>query len=345
MTLADTLKRLTAVFEGGPLDAPRPPVYPGVAVEIAPDRVTGVRVGAERKGGRMHLEAVETRPLPEGAIEPSLARPNVLAPEPVTMALQDVLGRLAPGGHRISMLIPDQVARVALLAFAVLPRTRRELLELTRFRMGKSLPFKAEDAVVDLLALNAGGVPSALPGAASVLAAFVHRAVVEQYESLVTSSGYWPGLVGLSSLELYNLFRDRLEGQAGSDRDLLFLNATNHDLTVLIFRGQDLIFYRCKAHPAGSSTTDAVRALGREVYTSLAFYQEKLLGRGMGRAFLRCAGVPREAVRDAVAGEAGCPVENVDLLEEVPLATGLVLDESAMEIAAPAVGAILGRRR
>jgi len=345
MALSDTLKRLTAVFEGGALDALRPPRYPGVAVEIAPDRVTGVRVGAERKGGRLRLEGVESRPLPEGAIEPSLASPNVLAPEPVTMALRDVLGRLAAGEHRISMLVPDQVARVSLLAFATLPRTRRELVELTRFRMGKSLPFKAEDAVVDLLALNAGGVPGAPPGAASVLAAFIHRAVVEQYESLVTASGYWPGLVGLSSLELYNLFRDRLEGRAGTDRDLLFLNATSHELTVLIFRGQDLIFYRCKAHPPGSSTTDAIRALGREVYTSLAFYQEKLLGRGMGRAFLRCAGVPREAVRDAVTAEVGCAVETLDLMDAVPLAAGLALDESTMDIAAPAVGAILGRRR
>ena len=40
-----------------------PPRYPGAAVEIAPDRVTAVRLAVDRKGGKMRLAAVESRPI------------------------------------------------------------------------------------------------------------------------------------------------------------------------------------------------------------------------------------------------------------------------------------------
>ncbi|MEK7730273.1 MAG: hypothetical protein AAB363_00285, partial [Planctomycetota bacterium] len=132
---------------------PLPPRYPLVAVELAPDRVTAVRLAADRKSGRLRLEAVQTRPVPDGAIEVSLTKPNILDPKAVAAAVTEALHRLGPKDHRVSVLLPDDVARVALLGFATLPKTRRELADLVRFRMAKSLPFKPEEAVMDLMVL------------------------------------------------------------------------------------------------------------------------------------------------------------------------------------------------
>jgi len=317
-----------------------PPRYPGVAVEIAADRVAGVRLAVDRKAGRMQLAAAESRPLPEGAIDVSLTRPNILDAPAVMQALHDVFVKLAPRDHRLSLLLPDDVARVSLLGFATLPKTRRELADLVRFRMAKSLPFKPEEASLDLMLL--GGSSARGASAASVLAVFVHRPVLEQYESLLSACGYWPGLVSLSSFELFNLFRRTFAGKKAVDRDSLVLNVTAHYLSVLILREADVIFYRCKPHPAGdeSATLTDVR---RELYTSLAFYQEKLLGRGIGRVFLRCDGLPLEPIREAAGAETGGIVEVLDPLEIVPKNGGPAMTPEQATHLAPAIGAVYGR--
>ncbi len=338
MTFADVLKELAARFEGSGFE-PRPPRYPGVAVEIAADRLTAVHVVPDRKSKALSLRAVESRELPEGAVEPSLTRPNILAPEPVRAALHAVLSRIGAGEHRISVLVPDHVARVALLSFATLPRTRRELAELVRFRMAKSLPFKPEEAALDLMILPGSGRGA---GGASVLSVFIHRGVLEQFEALFTAAGYWPGLISLSTFELFNLFRTRLQARGLPDKDSLLLNVTPHYQSLLIFRGAELIFYRCKPH--AEETDSVLSGLRREIYTSLAFYQEKLLGRGVGRVFLRSTGMPDEPLREAVASEAGSETEVLDLLQIVPLAARMTLDAEGASRAAPAVGAVVGRR-
>ncbi len=338
MAFVDKLKDLAAMIEGRGLEPPRLPCSPDVAVEIAPDRITAVRLGADRKSKTIQVRSVASRDIPEGAIEIALARPNIVAPEPVVSALAEVLGAVGAAEQRLSVLLPDHVARVALLAFATLPRTRRELIELVRFRMAKSLPFKLDEAVMDMTVLGGGSGPAG----ASVLATFMHRAVLEQYENLFTAAGYWPGLVGISTFEIYNLFRHTLEARRLPDKDTLLLNVTPHYLSLLIFRGDDLIFYRCKPHQTGSE--ELVKGVRREIYTSLAFYQEKLLGRGVGCAALRAVSLPPGPLRDGIGEEIGCAVLLLDLLRVVPLGEAVTLDAEGASLAAPAAGAIFGRR-
>jgi Tfp pilus assembly PilM family ATPase len=330
--LSDMLERLGAES--------LPPRYPGVAVEICADRVAAVRMSVDRKGGKMRLEAAESQPLPSGAIDVSLTKPNILDAPAVMQALHGVFLKIAPRDHRVSLLLPDDVARVSLLGFATIPKTRRELADLVRFRMAKSLPFKPEEAVLDLMVLG-GGAPQPGTSSSSVLASFVHRSVLEQYESLLAACGYWPGLVSLSTFELFNLFLPVFAKRKTPDHDSLVLNVTRHYLSVLILRDTHLIFYRCKPHtivPGGDPLTD----VRREIYTSLAFYQEKLLGRGIGRGFLRCTGLPADAIREAAGAEIGSEIEMLDPLAVVP-PNGAAITPDDAAVVAPALGAVAGR--
>ena len=344
MGFLDRVRDVAVRLEGRLREGGLPPRYPTVAVELAPDRITAVRVAADRKSREVRVQEVASCDLPAGAIEPSLVRPNVLQPEPVRSAISAVLSRMVSRDHRVSVLVPDHVARVALLGFASLPRTRRELADLVWFRMAKSLPFKQEEAAMDLVVLDRNPAGGSQAAEISLLAVFIHRAVLEQYEGLLTGLGYWPGLVGLSTFELYNLFRPRIAGQGGGDRDALLLNVTPHYLSLLIFSGAALIFYRCKPHPRGATEAESLASLGREIYTSLAFYQEKLLGRGLERVFLRVGGMPRDAVLKVVQTEAGCPVEPLDLLQVLGVAGNVSLGAEEAERIAPAAGAVAGRR-
>jgi hypothetical protein len=338
MALKQTLERVRTMFEGTSLDSRFPPRYPPAAVEFSPRGVTGVRVARERRGGRPAILAAAWREFPAGALVASLNRANIVDPAAVGAALEGVLAEVAPGEHRVSLLLPDNAARVALLNFTTLPATRRELAGMVRFRMAKSLPFKADDAVMDLMLLNPTGAASV----GAVLALFMHRPILEQYESLLAERGYWPGFVGLATFELYNLFRGRLDPGA-ADRDLLMLNMTRQYLTLVIVSGGTIIFYRCRPH-AGSGDDPGFAAVRREIYTSLAFYQEKLLGRGIGRVWLRATGVPVDEAAEAVREEAGCPVDVLRLAESLPAGEGVALDEEALARVAPAAGAIVGRR-
>ena len=318
-----------------------PPRYPGVAVEIAADRINAVRLAVDRKGGKARVAAFETHPLPDGAVEVALSKPNILNAAILLEALRSVFVKIGPRDHRVSLLLPDDVARVSLLGFSALPKTRRELGDLVRFRMSKSLPFKPEEAVMDLMLLGAG---QTRPGASSVsvLAAFVHRAVLEQYEALLSTCGYWPGLVSLSSFELFNLFRPLFARKKVPDRDSLVLNVTRQYLSVVILRDTDIIFYRCKPHTQAANG-DSEADVRREIYTSLAFYQEKLLGRGIGRVFLRCAGVPAEAIREAAGAETGGEVELLDPLAVVPPNGAPAVSGEMGALMAPVLGAVAGR--
>lgn len=183
------------------------------------------------------------------------------------------------------------------------------------------------------------------PSAGAVLAVFMHRPILEQYEGLLTSRGYWPGLVGLSTLELFNLFRGKLQAGAG-DRDVMLLNLTRHALTLLIASGGQIIFYRCKPHPGGtgSGAESGLAGVKREIYNSLAFYQEKLLGRGIGKVWVRAAGFSEAEAIEAAGAETGCPVEGLRLAQVVQSLEPARLDEAAASGAAPAAGAAAGRR-
>ena len=339
MGVKESLERMRVLFEGTSLDSRLAPRYPAAAVEIAPDMVTGIRVERDRRKGRHVVRAAAWSDLPAGAIDASLHKPNVVDAKAVGKALDEVLHAVARGEHRVSLLLPDHAARVSLINFTALPTTRRELVEMVRFRMAKGLPFKAEEAALDLMPLQATETGSA----GAVLAVFMHRPILEQYEALLTDRGYWPGLVGLSSLELFNLFRGRLV--AGTqERDLLVLNLTRYSLSLLILSAGRIVFYRCKPHAGGKPVESDLAGVRREIYTSLAFYQEKLLGRGLGQAWLRVAGVPVEAAVETIAKEAGCPVEVLRLAEALEVPSGTRLDEQAMARVAPVAGAVVGRR-
>jgi type IV pilus assembly protein PilM len=340
MGLKETAERVRVLFEGTSLDSRLPPAYPPAAIEIAPERVTGVRVARERGNG-MVVRAAVTRDLPPGTIEASLVRPNVADPAALGAALDEVLRAVAPGEHRISLLLPDPAARVSLLSFTALPATRKEMGEVVRFRMGKALPFKADEAAMDFMPV--GRTAAGAPAAGAVLSVFMHRPILEQYEGLLTARGYWPGLVGLSTLELFNLFRGRL-GSGAPDKDLMLLNLTPQYLALLIVSAGQIIFYRCKPHPGDASSEAGLATVKREIYTSLAFYQEKLLGRGLGRVWLRTAGLPVDAATEVVAGEAGCPVERLRLEAVMQTAAAVRLDEAGLESVTPAAGAAAGRR-
>jgi hypothetical protein len=112
--------------------------------------------------------------LEPGALVPDPVETSLRNPAAVKVALTDLLDRL---GHppRATLVLPMGLARFALLD----PPPGTEPRDFARFRLGPTLPFAAEEAIIDV-------VPA---GRSRVLAAAVRREVVAAYEDLAASSG------------------------------------------------------------------------------------------------------------------------------------------------------------
>jgi hypothetical protein len=125
--------------------------------------------------GAPRLQAFAQVPLTPGAVEPSPLEPNLRRPDEVKDALSTLARAL--GGRRgaVTLVLPNGVARVLLMdAPADVPAR-----QFARYRLTPGLPYPAEEAIVDVLALPRG----------RILAAAVRRGVVEGYEAAAQAAG------------------------------------------------------------------------------------------------------------------------------------------------------------
>jgi len=125
-------------------------------------------------------------PLPPGALVPGPLEDNIARPEEVRDALARVHRELAGNGRRAELILPDGIARIALLD---VPEGVRAA-EFARYRLPQGLPYAASEALVD-------GV-MAPPG--RFLAAAVRRSVVRGYEAVAAAAGFVQDRVDLLPL-------------------------------------------------------------------------------------------------------------------------------------------------
>lgn len=254
------------------------PAYPTTAIEVRARSIGVVRLG--REGRRLSLAAAASLDFPEGAVQLSMTQPNVVDPAAFRETLRAALER-AGALHvgRVALVLPDPVARLALLPGSeVAAKRRKQSEELIRFRLRKAVPFDVRDARV---AFAGGGTRSA----DSVLVAAVYRPVLEGYEEACRAMGLHPGLVELSGLALLNAAFGSLP-----PADRLLVNWDEGYVTILLARGEWPILVRTLAGDAASSPDD----VAREVGNTLIYYRERLGGTALAQVVVRSALLPAE---------------------------------------------------
>jgi hypothetical protein len=313
------------------------PDYPGAALEVDRREMVLVRLGRGR--GKPQLLAHDTRPLPEHGASPSLFRPNLGEPEELARRVQDLLAATGTKPGRLSLVLPDNLAKISLVTLPERPGSPRQMEEVLRFKLRRAVPFRLEDAVFTHQVLPGEGA------GVTVLVAVMLRSVVEQYERVLEAAGARPGLVDLCTPNLYNLCRGQISEAAGGG-DVGLLNVASGYFTLLIVRDDRLVFYRCKSYVVGEGEEDAgpVEALmARELTTSLSYWREKLGGERMSRVLVRAVNGAATEVPSILEGLGVGHVEPFDLTRGLALPQGLRLDPAVAQRLAPAVGAAVGR--
>lgn len=278
---------------------PEPPLC---AIEVRSRGISALRL--VREGKRLVLGAAAALDLPPGALHVSLTEPNLVDATAFRDALRDVAERAGlAAGARVSLVLPDPVARVSLVpAEEVKARSRKDLQELLRFRIRKSLPFDVQHA-----RLAFAEVPAALGRSAALLLAAAHEPVIAAYEAAMRAAGFEPGLVELSGLAL-------LASRSGVSGDELLINWDDDYASLILARDGEPILIRTLIGELLARPEE----VSREVQSTLLYYQERLAGTTIARVLVRSqAGavvaalgealpVPPEAI-DPWRGIAGAP--------------------------------------
>ncbi len=263
--------------------------HPSLALEIAPTHVAAVRWGRDLA----HLVASGSEQLPAGAVAPSATQTNIADREAVRSAIHSLLARVPKQGPDVALLLPDPSIRVFILPFDTFPRRADEALPLLRWRLKKSLPFDAEEAVLSWMRQ-----PSR-DGKVEIVAAVARQRIVREYESVLEEEGLLAGVVQSSTLATLPILN--------SSGATLLVRLSGRNLTTVIVRGETMCVYR--STELGSEAQGLrPQAIFDEVFPAVAFYQDTW----GGRVEQLCAagfGAGEKELREALTRELGCPAE------------------------------------
>jgi hypothetical protein len=314
---------------------PLRPAYPSVVLELERNGLLLVRLKRHRRG-KDSLEALHSRPME--SVPTSIFQTGSIAVDELAGRLRELLEVSGTRPGKISLLLPDNLAKISLLQLPERPASRRQLDELVRAKIRRSVPFRLEDAGLSY---------QLLPGenrGVGLLVVVVRRSLIERIERAASDNGVRVGLIDISTPNLINLCRDRLTASSGRDGDAALLNCAPNYFSLVIARRQRLIFFRCKTF-ALTDESEAGRdgVFMREIASSFSYYREKLEGQGVRRIFVRSAAAPPAEVGGQLR-EFGCEqVEVLDPSAQLELANGIELDAEGAQRIAPAVGAAVGR--
>lgn len=312
------------------------PKYPLTSVELREDAVVAVRL-REKKG--YHLAGHGHHSLDPGAFNASLISDGQIDAVQLGNAIGGALRMAgAENANNISLTIPDTAARAFMLDFQELPASTEQALNVIRWRLKKSVPFPLEDAQISWEELG-----RMEDGRVHLLVVVSPTERIQRIERVFEDLGIRVGLVDLASFDVFNALRLAGTFQETSNEDVGLISATPTYFSVMVLRGGRLIFYRSKNyHLHGSfQGEESLRVVGRELRTTLSYYEEHLLGEGIGRLYARIVGVDSGGMLDVVRQTPMGDAEPMNIASLLPEMSGVSEDMSSELI--PAIGVALRR--
>lgn len=256
-----------------------------------------------------------------GLVKPSPAEDNILDVPALERHIRTLTGHGAESHQRgpfelprrITLLLPDAAARTLVLQLDQLPADSDEREALIRWRLGQEQLFPLTGA--KLVWQVFPSLSRHDSGAHTILAVVIQESVLHQYESLCESAGLIPHEVGLTSLQLFNLWT-KADGRLSRRRaDFLWATVADQALTTMVFQRGRLQFYRCKllgvehATPVGS--TDLLDRVIEECGASLELCQQRYPELAVTHAVL-CGDGEWTLSKASVEASLGLSVEQMD---------------------------------
>jgi type IV pilus assembly protein PilM len=245
-------EKITDVF------GPQAPLW---ACELTSKHIIVTGVNRQRNSVRAKIAGE----LPAGAVATSYSESNIRDSELVRSRVRQLLSQAGFTGSEIAVVVPDDTARIALLAAENPSKNPEEQRAFIRWKLKKTVAFDVESAQIAYRILNRQKGNAGV----DILVALSPRSIVEEYEKLFDSFDIHAGMVVPSTLAVLNLFN----APAG---DSLYLKVAPDCVTTTVFRDRRIQFYR---RVTDSSLYDAA-------YPTVMYYQDKLGGSGLQHLFV-----------------------------------------------------------
>ena len=314
------------------------PARPLVALSLDDHEISLVRLRKKNRRSGPMLEAHQCANLDAATVPTTLSDQNGAPGSEFGGQILNAYEALGARPGAITLVLPDNLAKISLLTLPERPPNRRQLLEVIRFKMHRAVPFRFSDA-----ALSFQIIPGKGPGL-TVLVALMRRELVERYERILKGIGARPGLVDLCTPNLLNLCRERVDKLSQEKGEVALLNCTANYFSLIILREGQLIFFRCKNYSYGGTQRETQKEiLVRELAGSLSYYREKLEGERIGAVLVRTVETPFEDLVGVLQALEIENVESIDPLDHLGLAEGVTVDSQLAQRLAPAIGAAVGR--
>jgi len=305
-----------------------------VAVQIARNRVSAAAVTV--RDSKLSVTAHAVEPLPAGALSPALNSQNIADPRLVASSLQRVFERMGIRPKRVSLAVPDLVAKVSILKFEKVPDRAHDLEELVRWQVRKAAPFRIEDAQLSYVpGFKAGD------GGTEFVVVMARHDIIREYEAVCEAAGAQAGIVDLAT---FNVINAVLAGPQAPDGDWLLVHVTQEDATMAILRRENLVFFRNHAADGEGSLADMV-------HQTAMYYEDRLSGAGFRRVLLAGSGAPAadggqdaDYLRRALEQRLDTRVDTIDPRGAATLTDRITADTELLDTLAPLVG-LLARER
>jgi Tfp pilus assembly PilM family ATPase len=299
---------------------------PAVGLEFTAAQVTAVAVAA---GAPLPVAARHaTVPLPPGALVPALATTNVVDRAAVSEAVRQALEAVGRP-RRIAVVLPDVVARLAVVRLDSVPGRVEERDQLLRWHVRKAAPFEVDAAQVSI-------APGRRldDGAQEFVVALALREVVREYEEVCAAASAQAGVVDVATSALIHL-AGRQPGRQAGDWMLVHLGADYS--TLAIVRDRVPIFFRSRGPDAEGSLADTV-------HQAAMYYEDRLAGQALQTVVVVDPANDADtlvAIETTVRQRWQVGVEPLDLSQAVQFGDRIGVSAGASAVMAAAAGIVM----
>ncbi len=209
------------------------------------------------------VERVAAVPFAPHTVQVSLREQNVLNPEAFVAGLKSAYNLLLCRSTRVAISLPDATCRIMLIDLEGRFKSRSEAIDLIRWKLKKSIPLESADTHLDYQQLTVRE-----NGDLALLVAIASRAVISQYEDLITQAGLSPARIDCNTFNLCRLFDNRIS----LHDDCILISFYGSTLSIVAFAQGIPEFIRSK-ELFGTSAADS--RVYMEINSSLLVYKER----------------------------------------------------------------------
>jgi Tfp pilus assembly PilM family ATPase len=316
------------------------PTFPWQAMEISGGKILGVSL--EKTKAEVLLKHFFCEDIPDGVLDLAMITDNISQVEAFKTFLEPRLKCFTDKKRRVSLLLPDIIAKVSIFDFEKLPAKREEITELVKWKLKKAMPFDTEEAKIVYKKLTS------VDGAetkTSLLVAVIKSTILEQYERIFEDFHFNAGLIDLSSFNLVNLCGFLNPAMARDARNYLILNVAETYYTMNIIRRGSMIFYRAKSvrETGVSFEKDLIHLIEKDFMPTILYFRERLKGGEIEKILLRNYHYQDGALKTFLEDRYSMPVEYIEPGKAVKNQADPEPDYSDFQKMAPLIGVVLAR--